>query len=93
MEYASWFRIMLPALAQIGFAIPLGGTTLYFCRSALVELGGWDAHNVTEDADLGIRLARAGYGCTMLDTTTYEEANNAPLSWVQQRLRWAKAIS
>ena len=90
MEYASWFRIMLPALAQIGFAIPLGGTTLYFRRSALVELGGWDAHNVTEDADLGIRLARAGYRCAMLDTTTYEEANNAPLSWVQQRSRWIK---
>lgn len=47
MEYASWFRVMLPALAQIGFAIPLGGTTLYFRHSALVELGGCDAHNVT----------------------------------------------
>ena len=90
MEYASWFRVMLPALAQIGFAIPLGGTTLYFRRSALVELGGWDAHNVTEDADLGIRLARAGYRCAMLDTTTFEEANNTPLSWVQQRSRWIK---
>lgn len=90
MEYASWFRVMLPALAQIGFAIPLGGTTLYFRRSALVELGGWDAHNVTEDADLGIRLARAGYRCAMLDTTTFEEANNTPLSWVQQRSSWIK---
>ena len=90
MEYASWFRIMLQALAQIGFAIPLGGTTLYFRRSALVELGGWDAHNVTEDADLGIRLARAGYRCAMLKTTTFEEANNMPLSWVQQRSRWIK---
>jgi cellulose synthase/poly-beta-1,6-N-acetylglucosamine synthase-like glycosyltransferase len=90
MEYASWFRIMLPALAQIGFAIPLGGTTLYFRRSALVELGGWDAHNVTEDADLGIRLARAGYRCAMIETTTFEEANNKPLSWVQQRSRWIK---
>ncbi len=90
MEYASWFRVMLPALAQIGFAIPLGGTTLYFRRSALVELGGWDAHNVTEDADLGIRLARAGYRCAMIETTTFEEANNTPLSWVQQRSRWIK---
>jgi len=90
MEYASWFRVMLPGLAQIGFAIPLGGTTVYFRRSALVELGGWDAHNVTEDADLGIRLARAGYRCAMLNTTTFEEANNTPLSWVQQRSRWIK---
>ena len=90
MEYASWFRVLLPALAQLGFAIPLGGTTLYFRRSALVELGGWDAHNVTEDADLGIRLARTGYCCAMLDTTTFEEANNKPLLWIKQRSRWIK---
>ena len=55
IEYATWFRLMLPGLARLGFAIPLGGTTLYFRRDVLEELGGWDAHNVTEDADLGFR--------------------------------------
>ena len=58
IEYATWFRIMLPGMARLGFAIPLGGTTLYFRRHVLEALGGWDAHNVTEDADLGFRLAR-----------------------------------
>ena len=93
MEYASWFRIMLQALAQIGFAIPLGGTTLYFRRSALVELAGWDAHNVTEDADLGICLARAGYRCAMLKTTTFEEANNTPCRGCSNDRAGSKVIS
>jgi glycosyltransferase XagB len=90
MEYASWFRIILPGLQRLGFAIPLGGTTLFFRRAALEELGGWDAHNVTEDADLGMRLARHGYRTEMLDTVTEEEANCRTLPWVRQRSRWLK---
>jgi len=90
MEYAAWFRIILPGLARMGLAIPLGGTTLFFRRAALEELGGWDAHNVTEDADLGIRLARHGYRTELLDTVTEEEANCRALPWVRQRSRWLK---
>ncbi|WP_082223985.1 glycosyltransferase [Pseudorhodobacter wandonensis] len=90
MEYASWFRIILPGLQRLGFAIPLGGTTLFFRRAALEDLGGWDAHNVTEDADLGMRLARHGYRTEMLDTVTEEEANCRTLPWVRQRSRWLK---
>jgi cellulose synthase/poly-beta-1,6-N-acetylglucosamine synthase-like glycosyltransferase len=90
MEYASWFRVILPGLQRLGFAIPLGGTTLFFRRAALEELGGWDSHNVTEDADLGIRLARHGYRTEMLDAVTEEEANCRALPWVRQRSRWLK---
>ena len=90
MEYAAWFRIILPGLARLGLAIPLGGTTLFFRRAALIELGGWDAHNVTEDADLGIRLARYGYRTELIDTVTEEEANCRALPWVRQRSRWLK---
>ncbi|MCG7860705.1 glycosyltransferase, partial [Flavihumibacter sediminis] len=72
IEYATWFRIVLPGMAQMGFAVPLGGTTVFFRRSALESLGGWDAHNVTEDADLGIRLARRGFRTELLDTVTRE---------------------
>lgn len=68
IEYASWFRVILPGLERLGFVIPLGGTTLFFRRKALEEIGGWDAHNVTEDADLGIRLARRGYRTELLPT-------------------------
>lgn len=78
IEYATWFRLILPGMARLGMAIPLGGKTLFFRRDVLEQLGGWDAHNVTEDADLGFRLARHGYRTQMMPTTTHEEANCAP---------------
>lgn len=90
IEYAAWFRVMMPGMQRLGFAIPLGGTTLFFRRCALQTLGGWDAHNVTEDADLGFRLARHGFRTEMIATTTGEEANCHPLPWVKQRSRWLK---
>ncbi|RBI75981.1 glycosyl transferase [Roseovarius sp. TE539] len=90
IEYATWFRVMLPGMSRLGLAIPLGGTTLYFRRHVLEELGGWDAHNVTEDADLGFRLARHGYRTEMINTVTAEEANCRAWPWIRQRSRWLK---
>ena len=90
IEYAAWFRLMMPGMARLGFAIPLGGTTLYFKRQVLEALGGWDAHNVTEDADLGFRLARHGYRTEMIQTVTEEEANCRFWPWIKQRSRWLK---
>ncbi len=93
IEYATWFRIVLPGLERLGFAIPLGGTTLFFRRDVLEELGGWDAHNVTEDADLGIRLARHGYRTEIIRTVTEEEANCRAWPWIKQRSRWIKGYA
>lgn len=90
LEYATWFRLILPGIARLGLAVPLGGTTLFFRREVLEELGGWDAHNVTEDADLGIRLARHGYRTELVETVTMEEANCRAIPWVKQRSRWIK---
>ncbi|MDJ0827592.1 MAG: glycosyltransferase [Rhodobacter sp.] len=90
IEYAAWFRVLLPGLTRLGVVIPLGGTTLFFRRDVLTELGGWDAHNVTEDADLGIRLARRGYRTELIDTVTEEEANCWAWPWIKQRSRWLK---
>lgn len=90
IEYAAWFRVFLPGIESLGLVIPLGGTTLFFRRQALEELGGWDAQNVTEDADLGIRIYRRGYRTELVETTTYEEANCRGLAWVKQRSRWIK---
>ncbi len=90
IEYAGWFRLILPGIARLGLVVPLGGTTLFFRRNVLEALGGWDAHNVTEDADLGIRLARHGYRTDLIATVTEEEANCRPLPWVKQRSRWIK---
>ncbi|MGP3698749.1 glycosyltransferase [Rhodobacter sp. NSM] len=92
IEYAAWFRLMLPGLDRLGLAVPLGGTTLFFRRAALEDLGAWDAHNVTEDADLGIRLARHGYRTDLINTVTGEEANCRALPWIKQRSRWIKGF-
>lgn len=92
IEYAAWFRVILPGLARLGLIVPLGGTTLFFRRDKLEELGGWDAHNVTEDADLGVRLSRWGYRTEMIDTVTYEEANCRVWPWIKQRSRWLKGF-
>jgi cellulose synthase/poly-beta-1,6-N-acetylglucosamine synthase-like glycosyltransferase len=92
IEYATWWRMILPGVARLGLVIPLGGTTLFFRRKILEELCGWDAHNVTEDADLGVRLARQGYVTELIDTTTYEEANFRAWPWVKQRSRWLKGF-
>ena len=92
IEYATWWRIILPGLSRLGFVVPLGGTTLFFRRNVLDRLGAWDAHNVTEDADLGVRLAREGYQTELLPTVTREEANCRALPWVRQRSRWLKGF-
>ena len=93
IEYATWFRIVLPGMQRLGLAVPLGGTTLFFRREILERLGGWDAHNVTEDADLGIRLARHGYVTHLLPTVTFEEANCHVVPWIKQRSRWLKGYA
>ncbi|MEM7189427.1 MAG: glycosyltransferase family 2 protein [Pseudomonadota bacterium] len=90
IEYAIWFDVLLRGWERMGLPIPLGGTSVYFRRRALRELGGWDAHNVTEDADLGIRLARSGMKCAVLTSTTHEEANCRFVPWIRQRSRWLK---
>ena len=93
IEYASWFRLMLPGVQRLGLFVPLGGTTLFMRREALEDVGAWDAHNVTEDAELGLRLVRNGYRTEIVRTTTYEEANSAILPWIRQRSRWLKGYA
>ncbi len=92
IEYSAWFRVIMRGMQRLGLPLPLGGTSVFMRRNALEEVGGWDAHNVTEDADLGMRLARFGYRCEMVDSTTWEEANNVPVGWVKQRSRWIKGF-
>jgi cellulose synthase/poly-beta-1,6-N-acetylglucosamine synthase-like glycosyltransferase len=90
IEYSMWFDLFLPGLDATNAPIPLGGTSNHFALETLLELGAWDPFNVTEDADVGIRLARAGYRTTMIDSTTYEEANSRLYNWIRQRSRWVK---
>lgn len=90
IEYATQFNRMLPCLERLNLPLPLGGTSNHFKTSILRELYGWDAYNVTEDADLGIRLALAGYRSKTLCSVTLEEANHRLLPWISQRTRWIK---
>ncbi|GAB1717841.1 MAG: hypothetical protein NTAFB05_28830 [Nitrobacter sp.] len=89
-EYAGQFDVFLPGLAAFGVPLPLGGSSNHFRTALLREVGGWDAYNVTEDADLGFRLARFGYRSTTFASTTFEEAPARFGGWLRQRSRWMK---
>jgi cellulose synthase/poly-beta-1,6-N-acetylglucosamine synthase-like glycosyltransferase len=90
LDYALWFDVLMPGLDRIGVPMPLGGTSNHFRTAVLRAIGGWDAFNVTEDADIGIRLAQLGHGVAMLDSTTFEEAPTRVGPWLRQRSRWMK---
>lgn len=90
IEYAHWFDTMLPGLDGTNTPLPLGGTSNHFLRSALVAVGGWDPYNVTEDADLGLRLTASGYRVDVIRSTTWEEATAELAPWIRQRTRWIK---
>jgi cellulose synthase/poly-beta-1,6-N-acetylglucosamine synthase-like glycosyltransferase len=89
-EYAGHFDVFLPKLAEFGLPLPLGGSSNHFRTAALRKAGGWDPYNVTEDADLGMRLARLGYRCGVIESTTFEEAPATAKRWLGQRSRWFK---
>ena len=89
-EYAGLFRGMLPWLSGNRMLLPLGGTSNHFRRTVLEEVGGWDPHNVTEDADLGMRLARFGYRTETIACPTWESGPDTLAIWLPQRTRWFK---
>jgi cellulose synthase/poly-beta-1,6-N-acetylglucosamine synthase-like glycosyltransferase len=89
-EYSHWFELLLPGIMQLNIPIPLGGTSNHFKTDVLRKLGAWDPYNVTEDADLGIRLYKENYITKVLDSRTLEEANSQFRNWINQRSRWIK---
>jgi cellulose synthase/poly-beta-1,6-N-acetylglucosamine synthase-like glycosyltransferase len=89
-EYAGQFDVFLPGLAALGLPLPLGGSSNHFYTATLRQMRGWDPYNVTEDADLGMRLARFGYRADVMNSTTFEEAPANFDAWLRQRTRWFK---
>ena len=90
IEYSLLFNWMLPAMATLGVPLLLGGTSNHFRTQQLHALGGWDPYNVTEDADLGLRLAARGLRTEILAAYTMEEAPIHLSGWICQRTRWIK---
>jgi hypothetical protein len=90
LEYAAQFHALLPAYHRLGLPLPLGGTSNVFRREALEACGAWDPFNVTEDADLGFRLARQGWRAGLIEPGTAEEAPETREAWTGQRSRWLK---
>jgi glycosyltransferase XagB len=90
LDYALWFDHVLPGLERLNMPIPLGGTSNHFRTAVLRELHAWDPFNVTEDADLGIRIGQKGYRVGVVDSTTFEEASCQTRNWIRQRSRWIK---
>ncbi|MCX5478416.1 glycosyltransferase [Kaistia geumhonensis] len=90
LEYSVQFDGVLPLLADLDLPLPLGGTSNHFRRAVLEDVGGWDPYNVTEDADLGLRLARFGYRTGVIERPTLEEAPRTVSVWLGQRTRWLK---
>ena len=90
LEYAALFETALPGYAAMGLPFPLGGTSNHFPVEALRGAGGWDSWNVTEDADMGFRLAASGWSLDVLETPTWEQAPSRLSVWTRQRTRWVK---
>jgi glycosyltransferase XagB len=93
LEYAGLFDVLNVGLTRIGLPVLLGGTRNHFRTEALRRSGGWDAWNVTEDADLAFRLVRDGYRIGDLPSSTLEEAPWTPVGWFRQRVRWMKGFA
>lgn len=90
LEYAGLFRCMLPVLARYKLPLPLGGTSNHFRTALLRQAGAWDPYNVTEDADIGLRLHRLGYRSGIICRQTLEDAPTSVSVWLNQRTRWYK---
>ena len=93
LEYHFWFDYYLPGLVGINAPVPLGGTSNHFKTESLRKIGGWDPYNVTEDADLGMRIHRHKLKTGVINSYTLEEANSKLWNWIRQRSRWQKGYA
>ncbi|MEO5360646.1 MAG: glycosyltransferase [Nitrospirota bacterium] len=92
LEYKFWYSYYIPYLSKKNYPIPLGGTSNHFKKELLLSLGGWDSFNVTEDADLAVRIFKNGGKVAILDSETREKAPSKIPNWVRQRTRWIKGL-
>src|SRR5262249_6206262 len=80
--------------AHLG-SVPLGGNTVFFSRAVLARVGGWDDHNLTEDADIGIRVSCLGEPIRVVYDDRYVTREEVPPSleqFIKQRTRWSQGF-
>jgi glycosyltransferase XagB len=90
LEYFFWFKSGLHFYSSLG-TIPLGGNTVFFRRSLLERIGGWDEHCLTEDAEIGLRLSALGESIRVIYDAKYVTREETPESvgaFIRQRTRW-----
>lgn len=92
IEYSMWFDFTIHSINKFTAFFPLGGTSNHFKTEKLIELGGWDGYNMTEDAEISVRIVKAGYKIFVLNSITEEECPITIQSWLKQRTRWFKGF-
>jgi len=91
IDYLVWYKRLLPVCLKLKTPIPLGGTSNHFKVSELRKLRGWDAFNVTEDAELGLRIYTAKKSVAFIPAyKTKERAVKNIINLSNQRSRWVK---
>jgi cellulose synthase/poly-beta-1,6-N-acetylglucosamine synthase-like glycosyltransferase len=94
LEYFFWFKSRLHFHSAVGMT-PLGGNTVFFARPLLEQIGGWDEYNLTEDADVGIRLSALQEPIRIVYDDRYVTREETPPTlghFVKQRTRWSQGF-
>ncbi|MBV9895489.1 MAG: glycosyltransferase [Chloroflexi bacterium] len=94
LEYFFWFKSRLHYHARAGMT-PLGGNTVFFARNVLERAGGWDERNLTEDADVGIRISSMREPVRVVYDDRYVTREETPPSlnhFIRQRTRWSQGF-
>ena len=94
LEYFFWFKSRLHYHTRRGMT-PLGGNTVFFTREVLQRVGGWDEHDLTEDADIGIRISLLGEPMRVIYDDRYVTQEETPPTlgqFIKQRTRWSQGF-
>ena len=94
LEYFFWFKSRLHYHARLGMT-PLGGNTVFFTREVLQRVGGWDEQDLTEDADIGIRISLLGDQMRVIYDDRYVTREETPPTlsqFIKQRTRWSQGF-
>jgi cellulose synthase/poly-beta-1,6-N-acetylglucosamine synthase-like glycosyltransferase len=94
LEYFFWFKSRLHYHTKLGMT-PLGGNTVFFTRDVLERVGGWDEQDLTEDADIGIRISLLGEPMRVIYDDRYVTREETPPTisqFIKQRTRWSQGF-